>query len=172
MWVNTYSGVICKPESCFKKLVQFRLKKKDGRNRCLIFFACSFTFIFKRTLNQCMCKRKLRKLKPRLRGSIWPTSFRCVSPQTQTINTGGPHVYLRNCLRTSFVTGSLSARSVWMLRVSSASRTSSSSSTARQDHISDFLLNKAESTAKGGYTKQESWKTIPQQEKHSAWTPP
>lgn len=60
------------------------------------------------------------------------------------MNSSSADAYLRNCLRTSFVTGSLSARSVWMLRVSSASRTSSSSITARQDHISQLKAQKQE----------------------------
>lgn len=83
---------------------------------------------------------------------IWKMGF--FSPDR--LEMQGPRVYLRNCLRTSFVTGSLSARSVWMLRVSSASSTSSSSSTARQDHTSDFLPQKSTGNPeKGGYTKEE-----------------
>lgn len=43
-----------------------------------------FTFIFKRTLNQFIYERKLRKLKPRWRSRMWLTPERCFLPQTQT----------------------------------------------------------------------------------------
>lgn len=113
-----------------------------------------FTFIFRRTLNQFIyLQEETKETKAQTKRQYVTNILQmCFTPDTD-YNTRGPHIYLRNCLRTSFVTGSLSARSLWMLRVSSASRTSSSSSTARQDHISECLLKEAKSTEKGGCTK-------------------